>query len=65
MLFKKPLSGKVIEAYIVGNTENEFLIKMSESFPFIPGTHKHFFVNIEVLMKKWRHGKDAVQINIF
>jgi hypothetical protein len=65
MVFKKPLSGKIKEAYIVGNTENEYLIKMSESFPYIPGTHTHFFVNIEVLMKKWIHAKEGLQAKLF
>jgi hypothetical protein len=65
MLFIKPLSGKMKEAYIVGNTEHEYLIKMSESFPYIPGIHKHFFVNIEVLMKRWICAKEGIQAKLF
>lgn len=54
-----------IRAYVVSkDAEQDYLIKMSNNFPYSPG-QPHFFVHVEKLRMLWRHEKEGVQSKLF
>lgn len=61
---KTNLLFKPKEVYIV-NKDDDYLIKLSEIFPYTPWKDPHFFLHKEMLIKHYRHESEAVQIEMF
>ncbi len=64
MIYIGAISGKPKQAYVVSKDE-DYLVKMSIHFPYIPGTHDHFFVNSGILEKRWRPAEKGIQTKLF
>ena len=60
---RRHLIGKPHSAYVVNN-DDDFLVKMSEKFPYTPGD-PHFFVHADRLNKNWRGEREGLQMKIF
>ncbi len=52
-------------AYVVSpNAEHEYLIQLSDFFPYKVNEHKSFFKHVAILNKYWRHEKEGVQVTL-
>jgi hypothetical protein len=52
------------QVYVVSKEEGDYLIKLSEKFPYVPGD-PHFFIHLSRIAKHYRHAKKGVQIGLF
>jgi hypothetical protein len=58
--------GKPKVAYIVSQDPGyDYMIKLSEKFPYTLGKDEHFFVHKDRLKKHWRHEREAEQLKLF
>lgn len=65
LICHKGIIGMPREAYVATrDTDGEYLIKMSETWPYIFGA-PHFFLNRHFIDKYWKDAKKGFQTKMF